>query len=672
MDKNEAKKRIEKLKREIEKYRYAYHVLDKPLISDEAHDSLKNELLDLEREFPELTTPDSPTQRVGGKPLDKFEKVKHEEKMLSFNDAFNEEDMHAWVERLENHLGRKLNLDFYCELKIDGFAIELVYENGLLTQGSTRGDGTTGEDITENLKTIEAIPLRIDTKENKIVVRGEVYMSEKEFARINKEQKKAGKQEYANPRNTAAGTIRQLDPKVAASRNLDAFMYGLVTGLGQKKHEDEHKLLHELGFKTDNENNKVLDSLDGIFKYRDKWQKKRDELPYQIDGIVVVLNELGTFDEAGVVGKAPRGAIAYKFEPEEATTVVEDIKIQVGRTGTLTPVAVMKPVGIGGTTVTHATLHNFDQIERLDVRVGDTVIVQRAGDVIPQVTKVLKNLRAGREKKFKIPSECPIDGSKIKHEGAIYRCSNKNCGAVLREGLHHFVSRGAFNIEGLGPKILNKFLDEGFIADSADIFTLEKGEIASLEGFGEKSAENILEETESRKETTLPRFIYSLGILHIGTEMALLLAEEISKRGGNVRKPKDLLKTLGEMSREELQNIEGVGPKVAESVYEWLDNKAHKDLLKKLERVGVKIEKFSYSGGGKLDEMNFVLTGTMDKMTRDEAKAKIRELGGHTTGSVSKNTDYVVVGEDPGSKAEDAKKLGVKTLTESEFLEMIT
>src|SRR3989344_913657 len=448
MDKAAAKERVEKLKREIEKYRYAYHVLDKSLISDEAHDSLKKELADLEDEFPELVTSDSPTQRMGGVPLDKFKKVRHEKRMLSFNDAFKEEDVRAWFERIENYLGKGVKPEFYVELKIDGFAIELVYDNGVLKVGSTRGDGETGENVTENLKTIEAIPLRIESKQ-RLIVRGEVFMTKSEFERINKEQKKAGKAEYANPRNPAAGTIRQLDPKIAASRKLDALMYSLVSDLGQKRHSEEHEKLRDLGFKTNNKSNLI------------------------------------------------------------ARSIVEEIKVQVGRTSTLTPVAVMRPVHIGGTTVTHATLHNFDQIERLDVRVGDTVIVERAGDVIPQVTGVLKNLRTGKEKKFKIPNKCPIDGSKISHEGAIYRCSNIDCGARLRESLYHFVARGAFNIDGLGPKILDKFIDEGFIIDAADIFTLKKEEISQLEGFGDKSADNILSEIELRKKISLPRFISS-------------------------------------------------------------------------------------------------------------------------------------------------------------------
>ena len=671
MDKSVAKARIERLKREIEKYRYAYHVLDKSLISDEAHDSLKNELFSLEQRFPEFITPDSPTQRIGGEPLEKFKKVKHERRMFSFNDAFSKEDMRAWFERLENFLNRKVKPEFYVEPKIDGLAIELIYENGLFMAGATRGDGVTGEDVTENLKTIDAIPLKINDNRKKLVVRGEVFLTKREFERINKEQKKSGKQEYANPRNTAAGTIRQLDPKVAASRKLDALMYSIVTEVGQKTHEDEHKFLNEAGFKTNNKYNKLVNSLDGVLDYRDRWEKERDKLPFQLDGVVVTINSNKIFEDAGVVGKAPRGAIAYKFEPEESTTTILDIKIQVGRTGTLTPVAVMKPVHIGGTTVTHATLHNFDQIERLDIRVGDTVVVQRAGDVIPQVMGVLKNLRSGKEKKFTVPEKCPIDGSKISHEGAIWRCISPNCGARLRESLHHFVARGAFNIEGLAPKILDKFIDEGFIIDAADIFTLEKDEIAELKGFGEKSAENIVEEAELKKKITLPKFIYSLGILHIGEEMALLLAEEFRSAGKNILKPTDLSSALEGYSSEALQEIEGIGPRVAHSVYEWFRNPSHIKLLEKLERVEVQIEKFRAPTKGKLSGQTFVITGTLSSMSREAAREKIVSLGGHTTESVSAKTNYVVVGADPGSKAEKARALGVKALTEKEFIALI-
>ena len=549
MDKEAAQQRIGKLRKEIDRYRYAYHVLDKSLISDAALDSLKKELFDLETEHPDLVTPDSPTQRVAGKPLKEFAKVKHVERMTSFNDAFSEEDMRAWLERLENYLKKKIVpsggiAPYYCELKIDGLAIELEYENGIFMRGSTRGDGMIGEDVTQNLRTVEAIPLRLleweeveknlraaglDPKKYKIphhfIVRGEVFITKKVFAAVNREQERKELKLYANPRNIAAGSLRQLDPKVTASRHLDSFQYDIVTNIGQTSHEEEHVILKAFGFKT-NPNNRSAKNMQDIFAFRDHWAEpvRREKLDYEIDGTVVIVNDNATFTRADIIGKAPRAAMAYKFSPRDATTVVEDILVQVGRTGALTPVAVMRGVFVGGITITHATLHNADEIERLGLKIGDTVIVSRAGDVIPQITEVLKGFRTGKEVAFHMPTRCPVDGSKVVREGAISRCSSPTCGAKHREFLYHFVSRGAFNIEGLGPKILDKFLDEGLISDAADIFTLVKGDISSLARFGERSAENIVTEVAEKKKVTLARFLYALGILHVGEETALTLS----------------------------------------------------------------------------------------------------------------------------------------------------
>ena len=667
MTKEEVRERIEKLKREIERCRHAYHVLDKSLISDSALDTLKKELFDLETAYPEFVTSDSPTQRVGGAPLKAFKKVSHEAPMLSFNDAFSEADLKAWCERLEKYLGRKLKPEFYLELKIDGLAIELVYENGVLAQGSTRGDGFTGEDVTENLKTIEAIPLKLKTK--KLIVRGEVFLTQKEFERINREQDRRGGKKYANPRNIAAGSVRQLDPKITASRKLDSFEYAVVTDLGQKTHEAEHQLLKELGFKT-NPNNKLVHSFEEIIEFRDYWDKHRDKLPYEIDGIVVIVNDNQIFKRAGAIGKAPRGAIAYKFSPKEATTVVLGIKVQVGRTGVLTPVAKLKPVEVGGVTVTSATLHNYDEIKRLGLKIGDTVVVSRAGDVIPQVTKVLDNLRTGKEKDFEMPNKCPIDSSPARREGALFRCSNPNCGARNREQLYHFVSRSAFDLRGLGTKIIDRFLDEGLISDAADIFTLKAGDIAVLPRFGEKSAENITNEIESKKIISLARFIYSLGILHVGEETASVLAEEISHL--RVQRPLEILKTFQDFSIKRLQQIPDIGPKVAQSIYDWFRKSRNIKFLGKLDKVGVKIEtKKLKTKNLKLSGLIFVLTGSLESMGRDEAKERIMTLGGDVSESVSRRTDYVLAGREPGSKLDRAKKLGVKTLVEKEFLDMI-
>lgn len=678
-----AKERIEKLKKEIRRYRYAYHVLDKEEISAEALDSLKKELFDLEQQFSDLVTPDSPTQRIGGRPLKAFKKVRHEQPMLSFNDAFSEQDMKDWLERIGNYLKTRISKRsaFYCELKIDGLAIELVYENGILVRGSTRGDGIIGEDITQNLKTIEAIPLRLEVRglkfevPRRLVVRGEVFLTKKEFSRINREQKKEEKKVYANPRNVAAGSVRQLDPKIMASRKLDSFQYDVVTDFGQKTHQEEHQILKAFGFKT-NPYNKLAHSLQDVFKIRNYWEKHRDKLPYEIDGIVVIVNDDKIFELAGVVGKAPRAAIAYKFSPKETTTVVQNIKIQVGRTGALTPVAELKPVTVGGITISHATLHNYDEIKRLGIKIGDTVIVSRAGDVIPQVTKVLKHLRNGQEKNFLIPRRCPVDGSKIIQDGVIYRCSNPQCGARHRELLRHFVSRSAFDIRGLGIKVIDRFLNEGLITDAADFFILQEDDIAVLERFGKKSAQNIVQEIQAHKKISLPRFLYSLGILHIGEETARLLADkfqsmEVQPRYTEVE-PRKIGKVFKKFTLEKLQEIPDIGPRVAQSIYNWFRESHNIKFLRKLEKVGIKIENQKLKVQiQKLTHQTFVLTGTLDSLSREEAKRKIRQLGGNVSESVSQKTDYVVIGENPGAKYEKAKKIGIKIIKEKEFLKMI-
>jgi DNA ligase (NAD+) len=698
MDKEAAKQRIEKLRKEIDRYRYAYHVLDKSLISDAALDSLKKELFDLETEFPDLITPDSPTQRVAGKPLKEFTKVKHVERMTSFNDAFSEEDMRAWLDRLENYLKRKIApsgrvAPFYCELKIDGLAIELEYEDGIFMRGSTRGDGMIGEDVTQNLRTVEAIPLRLLEREEAaknlrtagldpkkfqtprhFIVRGEVFITKKVFAAVNRGQEKKNLKLYANPRNIAAGSIRQLDPNVTASRHLDSFQYDIVTDIGQTYHEEEHLILKALGFKT-NPNCRSAKDMQEIFAFRDHWAEPahREKLDYEIDGTVVIVNDNATFARADIIGKAPRGAMAYKFSPRDATTVVEDIVVQVGRTGALTPVAVMRPVNVGGITITHATLHNADEIERLGLKIGDTVIVSRAGDVIPQITKVLKEFRTGKETAFHLPIRCPVDGSKIVRDGAISRCSSPTCGAKHREFLYHFVSRGAFNIEGLGPKILDKFLDEGLISDAADIFTLAKGDVAALPRFGERSAENIVTETAEKKKVTLARFLYALGILHVGEETAITLARnfEFLHIGQSIAIG-EILKVFQKLSLDDLQRAPDVGPKVAQSIYDWFREPRNVKFVERLAKSGVEIEaEPRRMSSGRLAGATFVLTGGLLSMSRAAAKEKIRELGGDASEAVSKKTDYLVAGTDPGSKYEKAKKLGVEILNEKEFLKLI-
>ena len=676
MNKPEAKQRIEKLKHEIERYRKAYHIENKSLISDEALDALKKELFDLEQEFPDLITPDSPTQRVEGQPLKEFRKVRHETRMLSLNDAFTEKDMRAWTERLENYLKRAVRGPFYAELKIDGLAIELVYENGLLKEGATRGDSEVGEDITQNLKTIEAIPLKLRAGANtrvpsRLVVRGEVFLTKKEFERINKLQVKRGEKIYANPRNVAAGSIRQLDPKITAGRRLDSFQYGIVTNLGQKFHSEEHVLLGGLGFKV-NPHNKRCASIEDVIEFRDYWEKHREKLPYEIDGIVVWVDENQIFESAGVAGKSPRAGVAYKFSPIESATVVEDIVVQVGRTGVLTPVAHLRPINVGGVTITHATLHNKDEIERLGLKIGDTVLVNRAGDVIPKISAVLPNLRTGKERAFHMPVKCPVDGSPVVREGALDRCSNLKCGARTRESLYHFVGRAAFNIEGLGPKIIDRFMDEGLVNDAADFFYLKEGDIAALPRFGKKSAENIIREIELKKKISLSKFIFSLGILHVGEETASALEKHTFEKHGKIEQPKDLLKIFARTSREELQEIPDIGPKVAESIYGWFREKRNETLLKKLGEAGVSMfSNLQRAAKGRLAGKIFVFTGTLRSMERGDAKEKVRSLGGEVSESVGKKTDYVVAGDAPGSKYEKAKKLNISVISEGDFLKMI-
>lgn len=687
MDKTQTKERIKKLRDLINHHRYLYHVLDKQEISDAALDSLKKELFDLEQKNPELITKDSPTQRVGGEVLKEFKKVKHQQRMLSFNDTFSKEDMVDWQERILKLLteNEKRQVDFYCELKIDGLAIELIYKDGLFVTGATRGDGTIGEDITNNLRTVEAIPLEIRTKEeivselekeglkeivenikkrgiDDVIVRGEVFISKKEFAQINKIQNQKGLPLYANPRNIAAGSVRQLDPKVTASRHLDSFAYELITDFGQTNHEEKHKILKALGFKI-NKNNRYCKSSNEVFAFHKLWQEKREKLEYEIDGVVVIVNNNEIFNKLGIVGKAPRGAVAFKFAQSQATTQVEDIKIQVGRTGAMTPVAVLKPVQLSGITITRATLHNEDEIKRLGIKIGDTVIVGRAGDVIPDIIQVLPELRTGKEKSFKMPDHCPSCNTKLEKSEteALWRCPNPKCFARQRRSLQHFVSKGAFNIDGLGPKILNRLLDEGLIQDPSDLFELKEGDIVALERFAEKSAENLVASILEKKEITLPKFIYALGIRNIGEETANDLAENFHS-----------IENLKKASLEDFESIMNIGPVVAKSVYEWFSDKDNLKLLDRLEKVGIKIKKQEKKEKSeKLKGKTFVLTGTLNSLTRDEARERIRELSGDVSNSVSSKTDFVVAGAEPGSKIDKAEKLGVKILSEEEFIKLI-
>lgn len=653
MKKEEAKKRIEKLKELINRHRYLYHVEDKQELSDEAFDSLKHELYNLEQQYPEFITSDSPTQRVGGKPLEKFVKVEHKIPMLSLEDIFSEKELQGWENYLKRLVPHK-KLEYFCELKIDGFAVSLLYKNGILVQGATRGDGKTGEDVTQNLKTIESIPLTLTKKDIPVFieVRGEVYIEKKDFKNL--------KENFSNPRNLAAGSIRQLDPKLAASRPLKFLAYDLIPGIGLKKHSQKHQNLKELGFKTDP--GKICKTLSDIIDYWKETAKKRESFSYQIDGIVINTEDNDIFKRLGVAGKSPRAARAFKFSPKQATTKILDIKLQVGRTGAVTPVAVLQPVEIAGVKITRATLHNEEEIKKLGVKIGDTVIVGRAGDVIPDVVKVLPELRTGKEKEFIFSKTCPVCESKLikPKKEAVWRCPNTNCPARRRENLYYFVSKKAFNIVGLGRKIITKLIDENLISQPLDIFTLKEGDLIPLERFAQRSANNLIESIQKSKRISLSRFIFALGIRHVGEETAIDLADYF----GDINK-------LRKAGKEDLEKIPDIGKVVSESIYKWFQLKKSQKLIDELIAAGVKIlppEKTSR----KLKTKTFVLTGSLNGITRPEAYRKIRLLGGHPASAVSKETDYLVVGKDPGSKFEKAKKLGIKVIREEEFLKMIS
>ncbi|MBI2552539.1 NAD-dependent DNA ligase LigA [Candidatus Uhrbacteria bacterium] len=718
MTKQEAKQRISKLRQAIDHHRYLYHVLDRQEISEAALDSLKHELFKLEQEFPEFITPDSPTQRVGGAPLPEFKKVPHKTPMLSMEDVFTAEELSEWLARIKR-LYPAGAYDFYAELKMDGLAVSLIYKRGVLAVGSTRGDGRVGEDVTQNLKTIEAIPLRLRIPTEKeireifadhnpsqppltlrggdrsipplkirggrgsyeaagkavynnirnalehgeIEVRGEVFMLKKTFDALNRAQNKKGEEPFANPRNASAGAIRQLDPAISASRKLSFFGYALLCDLGLTMHAQEHELMKLLGVPI-NPLSEHCATVNEVAAYQKHIQKMREKLPYWTDGIVAVVNDDRTFERLGVVGKTPRGIVAYKFPAEQSTTHVAEVRWQVGRTGVLTPVAVMDPVFVAGTTVRHATLHNMDEIERLGLKMGDTVILEKAGDIIPKIIKVLPKLRTGKEKAIQAPTHCPVCAARVERpEGEVaIQCTNKNCPAKHHERLIHFVSRKAFDIDGLGEKIVKQLMDVGLISTPADIFKLEKSDLVDLERFADKSAENLIAAIAKAREISLPRFIFALGIKHVGEETAV----DLAKRFGTLKK-------IREATFEELNSVPNIGEVVAQSLHEYFSDKHSQKLIDDLLASGIKVQSSKLSAiSPKLHGLTFVLTGGLESMTRDEAKEKIRDLGGDISSSVSKNTDYVVVGSEPGDKLARAKKLNVKILNEKQFLEMLT
>lgn len=691
MTKEETKKRIAKLREEINFHRYRYHVHDRMDISEGALDSLKHELYKLEQQYPDLITPDSPTQRVGGIPLPEFKKVPHAFPMLSMEDVFSFEELQEWLSR-NRRLFPRGQYDFYAEIKMDGLAVSLVYANGLLEVGSTRGDGKVGEDVTRNLKTIEAIPLRLRIPTEKevasvmagpprsdedrsnayqkilralergrIEIRGEAYMSKKVFEELNREQGKRGASEFANPRNTATGSIRQLDSKITAKRKLSFFGYDVVGDFGLTTHEQAHELMKLLGVPV-NPLNQHCVSLEEVEKYHAKIYAMRERLPYWTDGIVVGVNFGELFRRLGVVGKTPRGMIAYKFPPEQVTTRVLDVRWQVGRTGVLTPVAVMEPSQVGGTTVRHATLHNMDEIERLGVKIGDTVILEKAGDIIPKIIKTLPKLRTGKERAIHPPERCPACNAEVerRQEEVALTCRNPKCPAKHHERIVHLVSKAAFNIDGLGYQIVKQLMDAGLIATPADIFRLTAEELVDLERFGEKSAENLIRSIHRARSIELARFIYALGITHVGEETAIDLANHFGTLAG-----------LRRATRDELLAVSNIGEVVADALAAFLADPHNQKIMDDMLEAGVKVGTVERKKNEPWKGMTFVLTGALETMTRDQAKAEIRARGGDVSSSVSKKTDYVILGERAGEKFEKARELGVPTLDEKEFKKMI-
>ena len=664
-----AQERYTKLLKEIHRHRRLYHVLDAPEISDMAFDALEKELFEIEAQYPAIVAPNSPSRRVGGAPLSEFTKVPHKVPQWSFNDVFSEEELFEWDARVKRFLKTDDAVEYVCELKIDGLKIILEYQGGEFVRAATRGDGAVGEDVTHNVKTIQSVPLALERPID-IIVEGEVWMSEKTLQKVNLERKKHDEEPFVNPRNAAAGSIRQLDPAIAASRKLDTFIYDVAQTSEPLPDTQQQELeyLRELGFKV-NPHFRLVRSAGEILAYWKEWQKKSKAQGYWIDGVVIKVNRRDLQNSLGYTGKAPRFAVAFKFPAEQVTTIVEDIVLQVGRTGVLTPVAHMRPVSVAGTTVSRATLHNEDEIKRLDVRIGDTVVLQKAGDVIPDIVRVLVELRTGKEKPYKWPTyvaECGGDGAIERVPGeAAWRCVARDSFAVKRRVLRHFASRIALNIEGLGESTVDALLEAGLVHSFDDFFTLTEGDLLTLEGFADKSASNLVDSIKkTAKSVSLSRLITGLSIPHVGEETAILLAQHFKT-----------IDDVASASVEKLENIEGIGPVVGKSIHDWCLDKENKKLLERLKKVlAIKSEKTARLNLAEkpLTGKTFVLTGTMASMSRDEAKAKLRALGAGVSSSVSKKTSYVVAGEEAGSKLDKAQELGVALLTEEQFLKMLT
>jgi DNA ligase (NAD+) len=660
-----ADQEIKELKKALHYHSHRYYVLDNPEISDVEYDKLLRRLIDIEAAYPSLITPDSPSQRVGGAPAEGFERVAHLTPMLSLGNAFSADELRSFDARVKSGLGRP-EVEYIVELKIDGLAMNLIYQDGRLTRGATRGDGTYGEDVTTNIRTIRSVPLVLnDTSDmpQLLEVRGEVYLPRKEFDRLNKLREAAGEPLMANPRNAAAGSIRQLDPKVTAERALNIFLYGLGTeeGLGVATHSAMLEKLQSLGFKT-NPYYKVFSNIEDAIAYCQSWAEKRVDLPYDIDGVVFKVNDLASQRALGSTAKDPRWAIAYKFPAEQAATVVEDIVVRVGRTGALTPTAVLRPVRLAGTTDSRATLHNADYIAEKDIRLGDTVIVQKAGEIIPEVVSVVISRRTGSEQPFSMPSACPECGKEIVREpGEVaHKCVNPRCPALLREGLIHFVSRDAMNIDGLGPAVITSLLEDGLLKDAADLYTLQPETLAARERMGEKSAANLVAAIAASKQAGLARALFALGIRYVGAKASATLARHY----GDIAK-------LAAASLEELITIEEIGPKIAESIVSYFGDADNLAYIEKLKAVGIKLtEERQAAVSQELAGKTFVLTGTLS-IPRKEAENLITACGGKVSSSVSKKTSFVVAGEEAGSKLDKANELGVTVLTEDEFLALV-
>ncbi|GAJ39693.1 NAD-dependent DNA ligase LigA [Saccharococcus caldoxylosilyticus] len=666
MDRQAAQTRIEELRELLNKYNYEYYVLDRPSVPDAEYDRLMQELIALEEQYPEFKTKDSPSQRVGGQPLDAFQKVEHRIPMLSLANAFHEGDLRDFDRRVRQEVGD--DVAYVCELKIDGLAVSVRYENGYFVQGATRGDGVTGEDITENLKTIRSLPLRLKEAVT-LEARGEAYMPKASFERLNEQRKQRGEELFANPRNAAAGSLRQLDPKIAASRHLDLFVYSLANAeeLGIDSHSAALDYLQTLGFKVNPERRRCA-NIDEVIRFVSEWHEKRSQLPYDIDGIVIKVDSFEQQEQLGATAKSPRWAIAYKFPAEEVVTKLIGIELNVGRTGVVTPTAILEPVRVAGTTVQRATLHNEDFIREKDIRIGDSVVIKKAGDIIPEVVSVVLDRRTGEEVPFAMPTHCPECGSElVRLEGEVaLRCINPKCPAQIREGLIHFVSRQAMNIEGLGEKVISQLFREGLIHDVADIYRLTKEQLINLERMGEKSATNLLAAIEASKQNSLERLLFGLGIRYVGAKAAKVLAEHF-----------ETMDRLQNATKEELMAIHEIGEKMADSIVAYFAKPEVKELLNELRAYGVNME---YKGpktpkAGDVDSYfagkTVVLTGKLESLSRNEAKEKIEQLGGKVTGSVSKNTDLVIAGADAGSKLAKAKQLNIEIWDETRFLQEI-